>query len=80
MTGSQPRRWPKVLSWAEFWYNTNFHSSTKLALSKALYGCDPPTLLCHANIPSAAKDANQLFEERKRDQLWDELKNNLVKA
>lgn len=48
------------------WYNTNFHSSTKLTQFKALYGRDSLTLLFHATIHSTVKDVNLMSEERER--------------
>ena len=35
------QNWHSWLSLAEFWYNTNFHSSLKLTLFQALYGIPP---------------------------------------
>ncbi|XP_068662857.1 uncharacterized protein [Aristolochia californica] len=41
----RPKTWAKWLSWAEYWYNTNFHSSTGTTLFRVLYGRDPQSLL-----------------------------------
>ena len=78
MTGSQPRKWPQWLPWAEFWFNTNYSASTKMSPFKALYGRDPPLLLKGTTIPSKIESINQLQQER--DDLLQELKRNLCKA
>ncbi|WVY97031.1 hypothetical protein V8G54_029182 [Vigna mungo] len=78
MTGTHPRKWPQWLSWAEFWFNTNYSISTKMSPFKALYGCDPPLLLKGSTIPSKVQTVNQLQQER--DELLRELKDNLCKA
>ncbi|XP_072058202.1 uncharacterized protein [Arachis hypogaea] len=40
-----PSKWKDLLPWAQFWYNTSFHSSIKMLPYKALYGRDPPSLI-----------------------------------
>ena len=42
MASEQPRSWYSWLSLAEFWYNTNFHSSTKITPFQVVYGQPPP--------------------------------------
>lgn len=43
MSSDNPKEWFKWLPLAEFWYNTNFHSSTKTTPFQVLYGQQPPT-------------------------------------
>ena len=43
-TSDMPHKWAKWLSLAEFWFNSNFHTSLKLTPFEALYGFSPPTL------------------------------------
>lgn len=74
----QPKSWPKWISWAEFWYNTAPHMSTKISPFQALYGREPPHLLrigtCHTPV-------DQLEENLKeRDAILDELRFHLLKA
>ncbi|WVZ25959.1 hypothetical protein V8G54_004503 [Vigna mungo] len=77
-TFENPKLWSKHLTWAEYWYNTSFHTSLGMTPFKALYGRDPPTLTRYqyspAN-PSAIQDQLTV-----RNHLLDQLKCNLSKA
>ena len=63
---------------AEFWFNTNFHTSTKLTLFKALFGYPPPKLLDY--ILGTTKVDSVDEQLRNRQQLLVLLKQNLVAA
>jgi len=78
LTGTKPKHWPNHLAWAEFWFNTNFNIFTKMSPFKALYGQEPPLLAKGADIPSKLEEVNQLSKDR--DELLQELRNNLLKA
>ena len=43
-TSDNPHKWAEWLPLAEFWFNSNFHTSLKLTPFEALYGFPPPTL------------------------------------
>ncbi|KAK5838444.1 hypothetical protein PVK06_007174 [Gossypium arboreum] len=43
MTGETPAHWFLWLPFAEWWYNSSFHSSIQLTPYEALYGQPPPT-------------------------------------
>ena len=49
----RPQTWVEWLPLVEFWFNTNFHTSTKLTPFKALFGYPPPKLLDY--IPGTIK-------------------------
>ncbi|XP_065636169.1 uncharacterized protein LOC136070305 [Quercus suber] len=51
--GDKPKQWVEWLPLAEFWFNTNYHTATKLTPFEALYGFPPPTLLDY--IPGLTK-------------------------
>jgi hypothetical protein len=78
LTGAKPRLWVKWLGWAEFWFNSNYNSSTRTTPFKALYGRDPPQLVKGTTIPSSVEEVNKLTEER--DTILHDLRSNLLKA
>ena len=62
----------------EFWFNTNFRTSTKLTPFKSLFGLPPPRLLDY--ILGTTKVNNVDVQLRTRQQLLALLKQNLVVA
>jgi hypothetical protein len=42
MTGDIPNQWARWLPLAEWWYNTNYHSATKMTPYEIVYGFPPP--------------------------------------
>ena len=52
MTGTIPAQWGRWLSFCEWWYNTNYHTSTKKTPYEILYGMGPPI-----HIPYMPKDS-----------------------
>ena len=50
--GHQPSTWTKWLPWAEWWYNTTFHSAIQLTPFEAVYGWPPlaSNLICLAQL------------------------------
>ena len=74
----KPRSWHSLLSWAEFWYNTTFHASTKMTPFKAVYGRDPPPLIRSGAQSTSVASLEQKLQER--DAILDELKYHLTRA
>lgn len=75
---NRPHQWCSMLPWAEFWYNTTFHSSIGMTPFKAMYGREPPLLAGYesGSTPIQELDA-QLVE---RDALLGDLKKHLEAA
>ena len=53
--GDRPHSWASWLYLAEFWFNTSYHTSTKMSPFEALYGFSPPKVLDY--VPSLARVA-----------------------
>ncbi|KAJ8759120.1 hypothetical protein K2173_004127 [Erythroxylum novogranatense] len=74
-TGEQSRKWFDWLPWAEFSYNTSYHSAAKFSPFEIVYGRRPPTVLSY--VPGTTRV--QAVDEH----LWDrakvlrDLKSNL---
>ncbi|KAI0523375.1 hypothetical protein KFK09_005770 [Dendrobium nobile] len=73
-----PRKWAKWLPWAEYWYNTSYHSASQMTPFKVLYGRDPPHLVHYGKGHTPVSSVEQYLEER--DQVLEELKKHLERA
>lgn len=49
----QPLRWSKWVPWAELWYNTTFHVSTKTTPYQIVFGHPPPPILSYGERKSS---------------------------
>jgi len=77
-TFENPKEWYKLLSWAEFWYNSSFHHNTGITPFKAVYGREPSLLIKYTfNIQDPHSVQEQLMQ---RDVVISRLKVNLQKA
>lgn len=74
-TSAKSKQWVKWLSWAEFCYNRSWHSTIKRTPFEVVYGREPPSLLAY--IPGTAKVAAVEEELIRRDQVLEDLKENL---
>lgn len=72
------KKWVRWLSWAEYWYNTTFHTSTRTTPFRVLYGRDPPHLLHYGTQRTSVSTIGQYLQERDRVLL--ELRGDLLKA
>ena len=74
--GDKPNAWADWLHLAEYWFNTNFHTSTKLTPFEALYGIPPPSLLDYIHGATQVAVVDQLLQNRQ--DLISLLKQNLL--
>ncbi|XP_008239126.1 PREDICTED: uncharacterized protein LOC103337735 [Prunus mume] len=75
---AQPKKWLLWLSWAEFSYNTAYHTSTKLTPFEVVYGQPPPRVTPYE--PSTTRFANVDRSLAARDRVLTLLKSNLLMA
>lgn len=77
-TSDNPRQWKKWLAWAEYWYNTSFHSAAQTTPFCILYWRDPPALVRYSAGTTTVSSVEQQLASR--DGMLDELKQHLVRA
>lgn len=70
-----PRKWEEYLSWAEYWYNTTYHASTKRTPFEIVYGRQPPNLVSYPEGDSPNAEVDRELVER--DIMLKELKETL---
>ncbi|GJS76205.1 retrotransposon-related protein [Tanacetum coccineum] len=78
MTGERPKEWMQWLSLAEFWYNTNFHTSINTTPFEVVYGQKPPV-----HLPYLAGESSVEVVDRSmlaREQVLSMLKFHLKRA
>lgn len=76
--GDKPTSWLTALPWAEWWYNTTYHSAIQMTPFEALYGYPPPQIPPYLPGSSAVQEVDTQL--RDRDTLIVLLKTNLAKA
>lgn len=74
----QPRLWLRYLPWAEWHYNTAWHSSIRMTPYEAIFGRPPPTLLDYITGTSRIAVVEEVLEDRSR--ILRILKQNLANA
>lgn len=74
----QPKTWSKYLCWAEYSYNTSFHTSAGVTPFKIVYGRDPPSF--HPFVKGETNNAALEEQLLERDAMLEVIKGNLIKA
>ena len=77
-TSRRPASWIQWLPWAEFWYNSSYHSPIKTTPIFAVYGREPPKVLWYGDIPTPNDNVEELIKDR--DNILIELRENLEVA
>lgn len=71
----KPSSWPALLHWAEYWYNSSFHSTIQMSPFQALYGTSPPTISMYTPGSTAVHAMGTTLQ--RRDSLLRLLKSNM---
>lgn len=64
MSGENPKDWAKLLPLAEFWYNTNFHTSIQTTPFEIVYGQPPPIHIPYVNGDSPVALVDRTLQAR----------------
>jgi len=64
ITGHIPNQWAKWLPLAEWWYNTNYHSSTKMTPYEIVYGFPPPIHIPYFPSDSAIASVDEYLSTK----------------
>ncbi|RVW26943.1 Transposon Ty3-G Gag-Pol polyprotein [Vitis vinifera] len=73
-----PKQWLHYLSWAEWHYNTAYHSTIKMTPFEAVYGRPPPSLLDYLGDSASIDVVDALLKDR--TQILSTLKDSLLRA
>jgi hypothetical protein len=78
ITGDRPRAWVDWLAWAEYCYNTSYHSALKTTPFRVVYGRDPPPLVPYQPRTAETQIVDQMLQER--DLFLGEVRDRLLQA
>lgn len=78
LTGDRPRTWLDWLPWAEFCYNSSFHSALKMTPFQVVYGRPPPQLLPYTAATARTATVDQLLQDR--DEYISDVRERLQQA
>ena len=78
ITGDRPCAWLDWLPWAEFCYNTSFHSALRATPFQVVYGRPPPLLLPYSADTAATETVDTLMKNR--DEFLNDIHERLLQA
>ncbi|SPT16744.1 unnamed protein product [Triticum aestivum] len=78
ITGDRPRAWVDWLAWAEYCYNTSYHSALRATPFEVVYGRPPPPILPVDPATARTEAAGELI--RTRDEMLAEVRQRLLQA
>lgn len=78
VTGDRPRAWVDWLAWAEYCYNTSFHTALRATPFEVVYGRSPPPILPYT--PGSARTEATETLLRSRDEILAEARQRLLQA
>ncbi|TYK04251.1 Transposon Ty3-I Gag-Pol polyprotein [Cucumis melo var. makuwa] len=62
--GERPREWVKWIHWAEYWYNTTYQRSLGVSPFQAVYGRNPPPLICYGDHETSNSTLDEQLKQR----------------
>jgi hypothetical protein len=77
-TGDRSRSWVDWLSWAEYCYNTSYHTALQASPFEVVYGRPPPPLLPHHAGAAQTEAVDAML--RDRDAFLEEVRERLLQA
>ena len=78
ITGDRPRAWLEWLPWAEYCYNTSYHSTLKTMPFEVVFGRPPPALLPYTEGSASTETVDTLL--RDRDSFLQDVRERLLQA
>jgi hypothetical protein len=78
ITGDRPSSWLDWLPWAEYCYNTSFHSALQTTPFKLVYGREPPALVPYQQGTAQSQALEDLLQDR--DNFLAEVRDRLLQA
>jgi hypothetical protein len=78
VTGDRPRAWVDWLAWAEYCYNTSYHTALRATPFEVVYGRPPPPILPVDPTTARTEVAGELL--RGRDEMLAEVRQRLLQA
>lgn len=63
-TDDHPRHWQRLLPWAEYHYNTAWHSSIQMTPFEGIFGQAPPAILDYMSGSSSVDAVDTLLQDR----------------
>jgi len=78
LTGDRPRTWLEWLPWAEYCYNTSYHSALRTTPFEVVYGRAPPVLLPYTTGTARTNTVDKLLTDR--DMFLAEVHDRLLQA
>jgi hypothetical protein len=78
LAGDRPREWLDWLPWAEFCYNSSFHSALCTSPFQVVYGRPSPSLLPYEPGSAQTDTVDELLS--RRDEFLEEVRERLLQA
>lgn len=77
-TSAHPTKWMDWISWAQYCYNTSYHTSLHATPFEVVFGRQPPRLLSYAPGSSMIDAVDQALQTR--DEVLGSIRQHLLRA